>query len=95
MWLIVVALLAGLAVGARGILPERCLNQLDRVMMMTLFVMLVALGAQIGGNTQLLTSLGLLGWRAVIISTCSVAGSVVALWLVARCFPVSGKGDDA
>jgi hypothetical protein len=94
MWLIVAALLVGLAVGARGILPEWCLNQLDRVMLVTLLVMLVALGAQIGGNTQLLTSLGLLGWRAVVISTCSIAGSVVVLWMVTRCFPVSGKGDN-
>jgi len=94
MWLIVVALLAGLAVGARGILPEQCLNQLDRIMMVTLFVMLVALGAQIGGNAQLLTSLGVLGWRAVVISTYSIVGSVVVLWMVARCIPVSGKGDN-
>jgi uncharacterized membrane protein YbjE (DUF340 family) len=94
MWLILAALLAGVFIGACGLLPAGGHKRLDRVMAVTLYVMLVALGAQIGGNQELLANLGLLGGRAVVISAFSIIGSIVALWLATR-YCLLYKGDDA
>lgn len=84
MWVIIVALAAGLAVGACRLLPAARLAFLGRLMTATLFVMLAVLGAQIGADRELLANLGPLGWRAFVISILSVAGSVVALSFTAK-----------
>lgn len=84
MWVIIVALAAGLALGACRLLPAAWLAVLGRLMTATLFVMLAALGAQIGADRELLANLGPLGWRAFVISALSVAGSVAALCLAAK-----------
>lgn len=94
MWLIITALAAGVFIGACGFLPAGWHKRLDRVMTITLYIMLAALGAQIGGNQDLLANLGLLGWQAVVISAFSISGSVAALWLATRCCLLC-KGDDA
>ncbi|MDT8902964.1 LysO family transporter [Anaeroselena agilis] len=84
MGVIIVALAAGIALGASRLLPAARLGSLGRLITATLFIMLVALGAQIGANRELLANIGPLGWRAFVISVLSVAGSVAALYIVAR-----------
>ncbi|MPM97989.1 hypothetical protein SDC9_145170 [bioreactor metagenome] len=83
MWLIVVSLFFGVVLGVANVVPVTWLRHLDKTITVTLFIMLLALGAQIGSNGQLVNNLPTLGWRAAVISTLSVAGSVFALWLVA------------
>lgn len=64
-------------------------------MNITLFIMLAALGAQIGANRELLVNLPSLGWRAAVISALSIAGSVVALRLTAKYLePSAGPGGE-
>ncbi len=98
MWTIILALAAGIAVGAARLLPAAWSTRLGRLMTATLFVMLAALGAQIGANRELLANLPALGWRAAVISALSIAGSVAALWLAVGIFrlPVRSaeRGDD-
>lgn len=98
MWLIIVALGAGLAAGAGRLLPAAWSGRLDRMMTVTLFAMLVALGAQIGANGELLANLPALGWRAAVISILSIIGSIAALWLVVQHYRLADKqadrGDD-
>lgn len=97
MWVIIVALAAGVALGAGRLLPATWLAGLGRLMTATLFVMLAALGAQIGADRELLANLGPLGWRAFVISALSVAGSIAALYLAAKTLRLpggpSGRGD--
>jgi uncharacterized membrane protein YbjE (DUF340 family) len=96
MWIIIVALLAGCIWGASGFFPAAWVRWLELVMTITLFIMLAALGAQIGGNAELLENLSLLGWQAAVISILSIIGSVGLLWGVSRYFKLpAGKGDDA
>jgi uncharacterized membrane protein YbjE (DUF340 family) len=83
MWLIVLSLLAGMALGVTNVVPGSWLRHLDKSITVTLFVMLLALGAQIGSNAELVANLPSLGGRALIISALSIAGSVLALWLLA------------
>ena len=96
MWLIVAALAAGVAAGAARLLPGAWIAGLGRVMAVTLFVMLAALGAQIGANRELLANLATLGWRAAVISAFSIAGSVAVLYIaVRRLGLVRERGGDA
>ncbi|HWQ60725.1 MAG TPA: LysO family transporter [Negativicutes bacterium] len=82
MWIIIVALAAGIAVGAARPLSAAWSARLGRAMTATLFLMLAALGAQIGADRELLANLPSLGWRAAVISALSIAGSVAALCFV-------------
>lgn len=91
MWIIIVALAVGILLGAGRLLPAPWLAPLGRLMTATLFLMLVALGAQIGANRELLADLGPLGWRAFVISALSVAGSIAVLYLVVRACSLSAK----
>lgn len=91
MWTIIAALAAGCAIGACRLLPAAWTARLGRVMTVVLFVMLAALGAQIGANRELLAHLPALGWQAAVISILSVAGSVAVLLLVARHTGLAGR----
>jgi hypothetical protein len=94
MWLIILALAAGIAVGACRRLPPAWLAALPRLMTGTLFLLLFILGAQIGGNSQLMASLPLLGWRAAVISACTIGGSLAVLLLAARWYGLTAKEDE-
>lgn len=85
MWLIIACLVAGVALGASGRLPERWVKHIDKMTMATLFIMLTALGAQVGANDELTANLPVLGWRAFLITILAVTGSVVTLWAIERC----------
>ncbi len=84
MLLILVALAAGVIIGAGRLLPEALLARLPGLMTITLLLLLVVLGAQIGGNRELLAGLPALGWRATVIGMLTIAGSLAAILLVAR-----------
>lgn len=86
MELIIIALIAGIGLGLSGLVPGCFSARLDKLITVTLFIMLFALGAQIGCNQDLLSNLTVLGGRAIVIAGFSVAGSLVMLWLIARLF---------
>lgn len=86
MELIIIALIAGIGLGLSGLVPSCFSARLDKIITVTLFIMLFALGAQIGSNQDLLGNLTVLGGRAVVIAGFSVAGSLLLLWLIARLF---------
>ena len=77
-------LIAGVAAGASGRVPAVVFRHIDTFTTVILFIMLAALGAQIGSNSELVGNLAVLGWRALVISLFSITGSVLALWLVVR-----------
>lgn len=94
MWSVIVALAAGMIIGGCRLLPPAWLARLPRLMTFTLFLLLFVLGAQIGGNDELMAGLPLLGWRAVVIAAFAVAGSLAALLLAIRWFKLAGPGEE-
>jgi hypothetical protein len=90
MTLIIVSLVIGIAIGFFSILPTKGLQQLDRITTVALFLMLLALGAKIGSNREILTNLGVLGGQAFVIAMFCIAGSIGALWLADRLWDVTG-----
>lgn len=91
MEIIIIALVLGIALGVSGFIPAGFTARLDKVITVLLFVMLFALGAQIGTNQDLLTNLTVLGGRAFLIAGSSVTGSLLLLWLLTRYFRLESK----
>ncbi len=84
MFLVIAALLLGCAVGMFGLLPVKIAGSMERLVNLTLFGMLFALGAQIGLNDEVFANLRLLGWQAAVIAILGIVGSIAALWLTCR-----------
>ena len=89
MEIIIGSLLAGLATGWFVRVPSVLGSRLGHIATVTLFVMLAALGAQIGSDKDLLGKLGSLGLHALVLCLFSVAGSVGCLWLIVKKFHLS------
>ncbi|WP_418990693.1 LysO family transporter, partial [Alistipes sp.] len=77
------------AVIAGGILTGRLLIRrrlafVPRVVTAVIWVLLFLLGAEVGGNPAVIRGLTTLGQAALVIFSCSVAGSIAAAWLLWR-----------
>lgn len=79
MEIIIVTLLLGVGVGLLNILPQKMYPYIEKSMTIILFLMLMALGIEIGANKELLMSLPTLGFKALIIAAFSVLGSILFL----------------
>ncbi|MCL4426358.1 MAG: lysine exporter LysO family protein [Firmicutes bacterium] len=91
MTLLLPALLAGIATGAWPRFPPRWLPWANQMAFFSILALLLAMGAKIGGDPGLLSSLGEMGLRATLLALASVGGSLAAVWLVARgLIPASG-----
>ncbi|MDF2633480.1 MAG: protein of unknown function rane [Pelosinus sp.] len=77
------SLLAGCLLGASNLIKEAWVGYLDRIVMMIVFILLIAVGIGIGSNQELIANLTVLGWKAMVIAALSTVGSILALWLVA------------
>jgi prepilin signal peptidase PulO-like enzyme (type II secretory pathway) len=94
MGLILFALAAGVIIGAGSFLPASWLARLPKLTTITLLLLLVVLGAQIGSSSELLAGLPVLGWRAAVFGGLTIAGSLAAILLVGRWFDLAdGDGE--
>ncbi len=94
MEIIIGSLVAGVVIGWFVRVPSALSSQLGRLASLSLFVMLFALGAQIGSDKTLLDKLGALGLEALVLCLFSIAGSVGFLWLAVRKFHLASLGGD-
>lgn len=60
-----------------------------------ILLMLFVLGVAVGGDTELMRNLPLLGGRALALTLAGVAGSMVAVMLIRRHFPGAEAGRHA
>lgn len=88
-----------LACLACGIAPGRLLRgrvrparYTGRLIQFSIFALLFALGAKLGGNEALFASLRELGLRSLVISLCCTMGSVLAMLPIRRFFPNLNAG---
>ena len=94
MWVIGVTLVLGILLGILYKMSETKYARINKVTTVTLFIMLFALGAQIGSKDELLSNMALLGSRAFIIALFSIIGSIIALWLVVRILGIEKIRED-
>ncbi|SHF08441.1 LysO family transporter [Desulforamulus putei] len=77
---VLIAVALGILVGHFNLLPHNR-KITERFTTLCLFVMLLAMGAQLGANEKLLADLGSLGWQALVLAFGSIVGSVLLVRL--------------
>ena len=85
MYIVIGIMFAGIALGYvfRRI---AILQKLSRPINYTILALLFFLGFSVGGNSEIINNLPLLGGQALIIAFAGTLGSVLAAWLVYRTF---------
>lgn len=81
---ILLSLIGGVAVGYFISPGEKGTRTVQRLTMAGLFILLAAMGAQLGSNDKVLTNLDRIGLQAFVLAFLSVAGSVAAVYAVFR-----------
>jgi uncharacterized membrane protein YbjE (DUF340 family) len=81
MWLLSVSIALGLAVGYFGLVPPAVSRATKTITLVGLFVLLLAMGAQIGADPGILANLERLGFQAAVMAAAAVTGSVILVWL--------------
>lgn len=59
----------------------------DKITAWSIYALLFLLGLSLGANDELVSRMADLGVRAVVISLCSLMGSVAAAWVLQRLLP--------
>lgn len=75
-------IIAGVVLGR--VLSAHKLSFLNRIITVIIWALLFMLGVEVGSNPEVVRGFATLGWSALIIFGCSVAGSIAASWLLWR-----------
>lgn len=81
MWLLFACITSGLAAGYFGLVPPALSRAAKTITFVGLFVLLLAMGAQIGSDPRILEDLHRLGFQAAVIAAAAVAGSIALVWM--------------
>lgn len=79
---IIACMIAGIGIG--WLLRRHQLSFISKAITFVTWALLFSLGAEIGGNEELLMSFGQLGLEAAGVTIAAVAGSVLMAWLLWR-----------
>lgn len=84
MYFYIAFMLLGVLLGYYGKIPEFLKEHNGKLQSWCLYVLLVAIGMELGSNSNVLKSLGGLGLKAAVISLLSVIGTVCCINIAAR-----------
>lgn len=84
MYLVVISLVAGLAVGFLFSPGEKWNKAIHQFTMAGLFILLAAMGAQLGSDDRILANLHVIGMQAVLLAVLAVLGSMALVYIVFR-----------
>lgn len=79
---IIIIMCAGMAAGVllRG--REKIQAMTDRLTLFSIYLLLFLLGLSVGLNEKIITAFPDLGFKAIVITLSSVAGSVILSWIL-------------
>lgn len=91
--LFVVALFA-IGIPAGYLLKKRIgvMATIERLITLTIFVLLFFLGVSVGSNTRVINNLPLLGWQSVWLGSGAILGSLFLAWSTTRFFGTENTG---
>jgi uncharacterized membrane protein YadS len=78
---LMLALVLGMIIGYTGVVGDRLGKAVDKAATMILMLMLVTMGIKLSAP-KVVSNLGAIGFRSVVIAGASVAGSILAVGLV-------------
>lgn len=79
MWALIVPFLVGVLIGWKNTQTVALDRLLDSVILTTLFLLLLVMGAKLGSDPHVMAQLQEMGVQAITIAAFSVAGSVLAV----------------
>jgi uncharacterized transporter YbjL len=82
MWIIILALVVGLLVGYFNLLPSLLKNGTTYLVSGGLFLLLFIMGVQLGANPEVVDSLAKLGFKAVMLATGAIIGSLIMVIII-------------
>lgn len=83
---------AGFVVGRKAVPKGRELKWLDRLLAALIFVLLFVLGAEIGSDENIVSSLGSIGLLSLALMVFAVSGSVVMVTFARKALRMDRKG---
>ncbi|QHI73285.1 LysO family transporter [Aminipila terrae] len=84
--------LAGYFVGARFTDKEKSYNWINKITMGSLIILIFTMGARIGSDKRVISSLQTIGIKAAVITVFAFAGSITACFIVRKIFRIDRKG---
>ena len=67
------------------------LQKIEKSTSLTIFLLLFVLGVSIGSNRLIVDNLGKFGWKAAVLATSSITGSMLASFTVFHLFFKKGE----
>lgn len=92
MFTVICIMLGGILIGY--LLRNKRLTFLNKTITVLIWVLLLLLGIEVGGNRQIVEGISSLGIEAVVISVLSTLGSCVASWVLWRIVSKQKKGGE-
>lgn len=80
----IAAVAVGAIVGSRPVVRSRPLPWLGKLQFVALMILIVSLGVKLGGDEEVISSLGRIGWAAFVITVAAMVGSVLCVSLLRR-----------
>jgi len=82
MWMIFLFLLTGVIIGFLFRNKHNVLKTAAKTTSWAVFLLVLFLGISVGGNKNVMSTIGVLGWQALITSVGSIAGSLLLSGIV-------------
>lgn len=93
-FLVYIAMLAiGIFIGVKGMSHKKILDQMDKLQLGALVVLLFVMGIRIGADNTVVSQVGDLGLKALIITVGAVVFSVLFLWILRKLRKIDRKGE--
>ena len=90
---LIVCIAIGIGVGWSDKLNIKTRKVLDKISLVSLFLMLWCLGAKIGCDRELLAKLDVIGLKSIEWAFFVIAGSVLGVWVVIKIFSFIGMDE--
>lgn len=90
---LMICIAIGIAIGWSDILNIKIKKGLDKLSLVSLFLMLWCLGAKIGCDKELLAKLDIIGLKSVELAFFVIAGSILGVWVVIKIFSFFGMDE--
>jgi len=79
---IILIMCAGIAAGVLLRRKEKILAAAEKLTLLSIYLLLFLLGLSVGLNEKIITTFPDLGFKAIVITLSSVAGSVLLSWIL-------------
>ncbi|SHK43337.1 LysO family transporter [Tepidibacter formicigenes] len=86
MKILILSLIIGIIIGITKIIPKKHMKFNSYFQLLALIILLFSMGASIGSNKEILSSLNTIGIKAITFSIMTIIFSVIVMYIVSKKF---------